>query len=105
MLVFGIIEIGRAIMVQQIITNGAREGARRAIVPGATDAKVEAVVNQHMAAGKVTGFSQSVTPLASAESGDAITVNVSVPYSEVSWGVLNWLSGVTLSAEVVMRKE
>ena len=37
--VIGIIEFGRAVMVQQILVNAAREGARRAIIPGATNTR------------------------------------------------------------------
>jgi hypothetical protein len=40
MMVFGIIEFGRALMVQQILTNASREGARRAIVEGATESEI-----------------------------------------------------------------
>ena len=106
MLVFGIIEVGRAIMVQQIITNGAREGARRAIIPGATDANVTAIVNQYFTGTSVPNTNPTITPsLATAQRGDLITVNVSVPYGNVSWGVLNWFDGVTLQARVVMREE
>lgn len=106
MLMFGIIEVGRAIMVQQIITNGVREGARRAILPGSTDANVTAIVNQYFTGTSVPNTSPTITPsLATAQRGDLIAVSVSVPYGNVSWGVLNWFDGVILQARVVMRKE
>ncbi len=34
--VFGMIEYGRMVMVQQVITNASREGARRAVLDGAS---------------------------------------------------------------------
>lgn len=106
LIVFGIIEIGRGVMVQQIITNGAREGARRAVVPGATDAKVEQVLDNYLSGTSVSGFTRTISPsLSDAKPGDPITISISVPYSEVSWGILNWLNGATLRADVVMRKE
>ena len=40
MLVFGMIEFGRAIMVEQILTNAAREGARVAVLDSATPGSV-----------------------------------------------------------------
>jgi TadE-like protein len=49
-LVFGMIEFGRAIMVQQIITNAAREGARVAILSGTTTTSVTSAVNTYLAA-------------------------------------------------------
>ncbi len=44
----GIIEFGRAVMVQQIITNAAREGARRAILPGAKTTSVLTLVETYL---------------------------------------------------------
>ncbi|MGB6041722.1 MAG: TadE family protein, partial [Pirellulales bacterium] len=32
LMVMGMIEVGRAIMVQQVLTNASREGARRAVL-------------------------------------------------------------------------
>src|SRR5262245_57058974 len=36
LLVFGMIEYGRMVMVYQIVTNASREGARAAVLDGAT---------------------------------------------------------------------
>ncbi len=36
LLVFGMIEYGRMVMVQQVITNASREGARVAVLDGST---------------------------------------------------------------------
>ena len=36
LLVFGMIEYGRMVMVQQVLTNASREGARCAVLDGAT---------------------------------------------------------------------
>src|SRR5687768_2436293 len=44
LLVFGMIEYGRMVMVQQIITNASREGARTAVLDGATTAGVQSAV-------------------------------------------------------------
>ena len=43
-IVLGIVEFGRAMMVGQLVTNAAREGARLAVVSGTTNAQVEAAV-------------------------------------------------------------
>ena len=119
-LFFGIIEIGRALMVHQILTNGAREGARLAIIPGSTDAQVTAAINTYMANAGINGHSQTVSPaIAGANSGDAITILVTVPYNQVSWGAAGVIDGIaalvggggpnmnglTLTSTVIMRKE
>ena len=51
-MVFGMIEFGRAIMVQQVLTNASREGARVAILdsptPNARRAVVTSTVNGYL---------------------------------------------------------
>jgi Flp pilus assembly protein TadG len=111
-LVFGIIEMGRAIMVHQVLTNAAREGARRAVIPGATDAQVTSRVDQYMAAANITGYTQTIEingsagSLSTAASKDQVAVGVSVPYSNVSYGVMRLISPTRVfEADVNMRKE
>lgn len=104
--VFGIVEIGRAIMVHQIITNSAREGARRAVIPGATDNQVYQTIDDYMSDAGLSGHTRQISPsLASANSKDMLTVTLSVPYSQVHWGLMNWLGNAEMKATVVMRKE
>ncbi|MDH3717273.1 MAG: pilus assembly protein [Planctomycetota bacterium] len=103
---FGIFEFGRMMIVQEIITNTAREGARRGLVVGATDAQALAVIDSRLAAAGITGYSRSITPsIAATPRLGAFKVEVSVPFNAVDWGVMWWLDSVTLNAEVEMRKE
>jgi Flp pilus assembly protein TadG len=108
-MILGIIEIGRAMMVQQIITNASREGARRAITEKATTSEVQSVVNNYLAATSVkSGVSVNVTPAPgpAVGFGDPITVTVTVPYNNVSWLEAPWLLGGTnLTASTIMRAE
>lgn len=106
-LIVGIVELGRAIMVRQVLVNAAREGARRAVVPGATDTEVVDIVNNYMTHAGIAGQTIQVTPaLSAAVSHQAVTVRVSVLHSHVSWGFTNFISGdAAFVAEVVMRKE
>jgi Flp pilus assembly protein TadG len=106
LLLFGFIEFGRAVMVQQVLVNGAREGARRAMLPGATADEVADTVETYMSSCGLTGYTVTVTPNpASATPGQAITVTVSVPYERVSWIPAQWLTDSTLAGSAVMRKE
>jgi len=108
-MIFGIIEMGRALMVQQIITNASREGARRAIVEQATADEVKEVVNDYLAATSVSGVTVDVSPAVIGSAvgfGDPVTVSVSVPFDSVSWMPGKWiLGGTELSASTVMRAE
>ena len=108
-MILGIIEIGRAIMVQQIITNASREGARRAITENATIAEVESVVNDYLAATSVSsGVNVEVTPAPgpAVGFGDPIAVSVTVPFNNVSWLGTPWImGGAELNATTTMRAE
>ncbi len=55
LLVFGMIEFGRMVMVQQIITNASREGARVAVLDGTTAQNVKDKVNNYLAGAKISG--------------------------------------------------
>ena len=57
LLVIGILELGRALMVQQVLINASRVGARQAITLGATTAEVESAVEDYAASVAVPGVS------------------------------------------------
>jgi Flp pilus assembly protein TadG len=108
MLVFGMIEYGRMVMVQQLITNESREGARRAVLDGATTAEVQTAVTSYLTNSSVSGATVTVNPSppSSAGYGAPVTVTVSVPFSQVSWiPTPMFLTGKTLTASSVMRRE
>jgi len=107
LLVIGILELGRALMVQQVLINASRVGARQAITLGATTAEVEAAVEDYAESVAVPGVEVTVTPNpATAVAGDSITVTTSVPFNDVSWLASPWfLGGNTLTASSIMRKE
>ncbi|MBI2823560.1 MAG: pilus assembly protein [Planctomycetia bacterium] len=106
----GMIEVGRGVMVQQILTNASREGARRAVLDGATTSDVTSFVSTYMsnasvsAAGLQTAISPSL-PTASGYNGP-VTVTVTVPFNQVTWGPSPiFLNGSTLTASTTMRRE
>jgi Flp pilus assembly protein TadG len=106
--IFGILEIGRLVMVQQVLTTASREGARVAILDGSSTADVEAAVNNYLESTSISGATVSSTPnpLSTAQPGDAITVTVTVPFEDVSWVSSPWFfEDVTLSAGTLMRRE
>ena len=109
LLVMGLFEFGRMMMVQEILTNGVREGARKAVLPGATQSDVNTVIDNYMTSAGISGHTKSCTPdPATATGGSTVTVTVSVPYNSVSWlpvSTVRFLNNKTLTATVVMRKE
>jgi Flp pilus assembly protein TadG len=107
LMVIGILELGRALMVQQVLINASRVGAREAVTLGATTGSVQTTVEDYTASVAVPGVLVNVTPNpATSVAGDPITVTTSVPFNEVSWLPTPWfLSGKTLTASSQMRRE
>ena len=120
LIVLGIVEFGRAMMVSQLVTNAAREGARLAIVGGSTNSDVQNAINAFLAesvnvgAGDVT-TTITITPAAgnpnpnnqigSANTRDLIAIRVSVPFSKVSFIPGDFLEGKSLTGRASMRRE
>ena len=107
MLLVGIIEIGRALMVQQVLINASRVGAREAVTLSSTEsAAIDAATDFAEGVG-ISGIDVDVSPdPASAAAGDAITVDVAIDFAEVSWMPAPWfMGGKTLTSSSVMRKE
>src|SRR3954470_19522556 len=62
LLLLGMIECGRMIMVQQTITTAAREGARTAIVEGTSVATAKTTVESFLTGAGVRGAKINVSP-------------------------------------------
>jgi Flp pilus assembly protein TadG len=107
LMVIGFLEFGRALMVQQVLINASRVGARQAITTGATTGEVQSAVQEYTEGVAVPGVDVAISPdPASAAVGTAITVTTSVDFGEVSWMPSPWfLGGKTLTASSRMRKE
>lgn len=109
LLLFGMIEYGRMVMVQQMLTNATREGARRAVLDGTTLANVRSTVQDYLSSGNITVNNGEITcvPDPSAASfGDPVTVSLTVPFSRVSWlPAPLFLGSTNMTASSVMRRE
>jgi Flp pilus assembly protein TadG len=118
--VLGILEFGRAMMVMNLVTNAAREGARMAVLEGSTNTDVQNAIKTML--NKSTGVATSnvtttITVAAAAGNADAgnqvanahmrdlITVKVSVPYNSVMLIPGKYLSGKNLVGQSSMRHE
>ncbi len=128
LMIFGMIEFGRMIMVQQLITNASREGARLAVLDGSTMAGVRTTVKDYLESVTVkgvtdddidieavqidaaTGTETVVLDLDSAGYGGRVTVTITIPFNQVSWLSSPMIMDVIdedmqLSASTVMRRE
>lgn len=107
LMVLGIIEIGRAMMVQQVLINASRVGARRASMLSSNEQAVIDAVTEYAAGVGVSGVNATVSPNpATAGAGQPVTVNVSIGFNQVSWLPAPWImGGRELASSSVMRKE
>jgi Flp pilus assembly protein TadG len=108
MVVLGIIEFGRMIMVQQVMTNAAREGARVAVIDECTTARVNTKVQEYLTTARVNGASVTVSPDPPSTAGfdQPVTVTIQCEFADVSWlPAPFFLGGRTLEASAVMRRE
>src|SRR3954469_11437515 len=62
MMVIGFIEFGRALMVQQVLVNASRVGARMASTTGATSTSVKTAVTNYTSGVAVSGVTATVSP-------------------------------------------
>ena len=108
LLILGMIELGRGLMVQQILTNAAREGARAAIMDGATTAGVKTIVTDYLTNSTISGGTVTVCPNPPGNAGarQPVTVTVSVPAVDVLWTSSTFFSeSAGLSASATMLTE
>ena len=108
LLVFGMIEYGRMVMVQQIITNASREGARVAILDGMTTVDVTSTIDNYLNNSGIAGANVSVAtnPPVAPDYAESMTIAVDIPFGQVSWlPTPIYLSGRLLTATTTMRRE
>lgn len=119
--ILGMVEFGRAMMVGQLVTNAAREGARRAILYGSEQSEVTTHVEDFLQnAGGIDPADVTLTmsyaagpdriggpptSLATTDTGDRVTVEIIVPWDKAGWGTLRWLSGKSFRGSATMRHE
>jgi Flp pilus assembly protein TadG len=109
--ILALIEIGRAFMVQHLLTNAARQGCRTGIISGKSNADVTSAAMGALTSQGIKGetatvqVNDNVADVATAKSGAEVTVIVSVPYASVTWvpGV-RFVTG-NISGQYTLRRE
>jgi Flp pilus assembly protein TadG len=108
LMVLGMIEFGRAMMVQALMTNAAQQGARAGALDGALASDVTNAVNAYLSAGGISGATTTATPNppSSALPGTDVTVTVTLPYTSVSWlPAPKFLKTTILTATALVQRE
>ncbi|MFV0442493.1 MAG: TadE/TadG family type IV pilus assembly protein [Planctomycetaceae bacterium] len=120
MVLLGMVEIGRAFMVSQLLTNAAREGARIAIMNNSTNTEVvnavgdivqrtigvaPADVTVNILVSEHAGNPSTSNNVALAKKRDLCEVEVQVAYTKVNMIPVKYFSGATLTGQAAMRHE
>ena len=110
MLILGMFELGRALMIKQSLTYAAQEGCRVAILDGSTLASVRTKATDSLQPMGIAATSVTVTtnPTEPSSGGynTPVAVTVSVPYASVSLVPSSFIpSTAVLSVTVTMRRE
>jgi len=107
MITFGIIEFGWVFMVQETLTNAAREAARVAVLQDSTDTDIQTRFAQAIEPTGLTVTTGMLTITHSTATNPVETVSVKVPYSRIS--LLGQYLGLNIhkniGATCSMRKE
>jgi Flp pilus assembly protein TadG len=111
-LTFGMLEFGYAFYLKNALQGAAREGARAAIVAGATNAKVTTAVSSYLTPAGLAncGYTITTTPtdITTSTTGNGITVTISVTWGTAGNGFrpLQLIPATkVISAAVTMRDE
>lgn len=119
LLVFGLVEFARMVMIHDALTDAARNGCRKAVLASTgsqeddvtiltADAKVRSSLIATLAcAADVNKFRITFSPsnLSGVKSGETITTYVEVKYADVSWIPPRFLGSVVLRGKASMKRE
>jgi len=111
--VLGLVEIGRACMVTQLLTEAARRGCRAGVIEGTSSSSIQQAASDFLTGVGINGETADVY-VNDAPAGNSnvqgmpayteITVVVSVPISNVTWTPLRFVNN-GLSGQYTMRRE
>lgn len=116
LIVFGIIELGRALMVVELVTGAARAGARTGILPGKISSDVATTANNYLNAVGIANnavtisvnnvvIGQGTDPLTGATPGSEVTVKVVASATQVTWMPAAIFPTGNLAGQFSMRRQ
>lgn len=112
-LVLAIIESARMVMIQQALTNAAREGCRHAVLSTTLDAsEVDTAVRTYLSGvtpsandSNICQVTMTPADLTTAQPGTEVTVSVQIQSSHISWMPAGHLRHVVLRGLAGMNRE
>ena len=103
-LVFGSMEMANAVFLRQSMNMAAYEAAKVITRPGTNEALARTRCQQIMTVRKVSTYTLTFSPTVTTATprGTQVTVTLSAPASNLSYGPMHFMTGKTLSTTVVM---
>lgn len=98
----GMIEISRVLLLQHSADTAAYEGARSAMVPGASSDEAVKAAQTLLLAAKLNSSTITVTPQLITEEPPLITVRVEIPIAANAWIAPFWFSNNCVTSEVTL---
>lgn len=105
LLFFGVLEVGRTLLLQHSADTAAYEGTRAAIVPGATAEDAIQAAGELLEAARISEYTIEVDPEEIEEGTAVVSVEVSVPIEQNSWVVPTFFSGTSVKSIVTLFSE
>jgi hypothetical protein len=108
LVLFGVVEFGRAMMVQQTLVSASREACRVAVLDGKTKGDAESRITPMLSSAGITDYTITFSPdpPSSAKVGDPVIVTVQVPFNKVTWlPAPQFLRDTTLRESTTLSRE
>ncbi len=104
-LFFGMVELSRVMLLQHSVDTAAYEGARNAMVPGATINDAVLSAQKLLDAARLNSATITVEPQVITESTPLVTVRIELPVAQNSWVPPFWFTRGTVISEVTLITE
>jgi len=103
-LVFGAMEMANAVFLRQSMNMAAYEAAKVITRPGSNEALARTRCQEVLTVRKVTSYTLTFSPpvTAATTKGTQVTVALTAPAANLSYGPLRFLTGKTFTCSVVM---
>ncbi|WP_430454590.1 TadE/TadG family type IV pilus assembly protein [Rhodopirellula europaea] len=98
-------EFMRVAMVRHTVDNAVYEGARVGIIPGGTNAEIQAEATRILGTIGIDDFTLEVEPANITDATQDITVRVTVPLDRNTYVPADYFLGKELQRELTMRRE
>lgn len=99
------LEIGRMLLLQQTADTAAYEGARHAMVPGATAEEAVEAARILLKQSRIVNAKVVIDPAELDEKTAAISVHVAIPLNKNCWFFKTWSSNKNVTSDVTLIAE